>query len=82
MDCEQYENIEALIAWCDRERRMMTRQIDLMQAGKMYCHGSDGDRTVDETPDWMADAKRRIAELDDLLKAIRTHEDRASKSAR
>ncbi len=71
MDWGQYENFEALIAWCDRERRMMARQIDLMRAGQMRCHGSDGNRMIDETPDWIADTKRRIAELDDLLKTIR-----------
>ena len=68
----QDENVDALIAWCERERRMMLRQLELIRLGKIQCRGSDDRKPVDEMRDWMDDILRRISELEDLLGIIQS----------
>ncbi len=59
-----------LVEWCEEQRDSMVRQNEMMGSGKMRVSSSDGPRIVDETPRWIEENTRRIAELEELLSDV------------
>ena len=62
--------LQGLVAWCESQRDIMTRQNDLMKSRRMRCGTSDGHHMVDDMPSCIKENERRIAELNKLLANI------------
>jgi len=60
--------IAHLVAWCKREREQQQGQLEWMESGRMQVGTRDaGGRLTDTTPEAIAEAKRKIDELDRLI---------------
>lgn len=60
-------NMNELIAWCEEERAMMHKQIELMENGTFKPFSIEGTKQIDTTNHWIAEYQRRIAELDKII---------------
>jgi len=61
--------MEELLAWCRQERSTMLDSIRRMESGELRVGSTTTAGLVDETKDWTATLRRRVAELDQLLAA-------------
>jgi hypothetical protein len=64
--------VNNLFEWCEDQRDMMLRQIEMMKSGHMHLVDSDGRKMVDETNFWIGENERRVAELNHILAKIET----------
>jgi hypothetical protein len=60
---------DELLKWCRSRRLTMLDDLKPLEAGKMTMGSNDGSGWRDITQAWIAETKRRIAELDTLIAA-------------
>jgi hypothetical protein len=59
--------MDELLNWCRQERSMMLDSIGRMERGELRLGEQRSSGLVDQTPEWIATLKGRVAELDALL---------------
>ena len=64
------ERFSALIRWCNHERISLRQQLELLESGKIRTGENRGTGMVDTSDRDIQEARRKLAELDDLLSRI------------
>jgi hypothetical protein len=61
---------DGLLTWCRDQRELMLRSLEMMESGTYHVGRTEpGGKQVDETQHWIAEYKRRVAELESLMTA-------------
>ena len=59
--------MDELLVWCRQQRTMMLDSIARMERGDLRLGEQRRTELVDQTQEWIATLKGRVAELDELL---------------
>lgn len=60
---------EPLVEWCRREKELLQRQIEMLRGGDLWTHARQlGQPSRDTTAESLAEAERKLAELETLLR--------------